>query len=90
MKLYWSPQTRSSRAVWMLEEAGVNYDIVEVDIRSPDRKDSEDFRAASPMGKVPALEDGDVTMCESAGKLGKSSLRATRRRSQMFRPLRSR
>lgn len=66
MKLYWAPQTRSSRAVWMLEEAGVDYEIEVVDIRAPDRRDSEDFRAASPMGKVPALVDGDIRMSESA------------------------
>ena len=66
MKLYWSPQTRSSRAVWMLEEAGVDYEIEEVDIRSPDRCDNPQFLAASPMGKVPALADGDVLMSESA------------------------
>jgi glutathione S-transferase len=66
MKLFWSPQTRSSRAVWLLEEAAVDYDIVPVDIRAPDRKDSADFRAASPMGKVPAIIDGDVSMSESA------------------------
>jgi len=66
MKLFWSPQTRSSRAVWLLEEAGVDYEIEEVDIRSPDRRDSTEFQAASPMGKVPALVDGDVRMSESA------------------------
>lgn len=66
MKLFWSPQTRSSRAVWLLEEAGVDYEIEEVDIRSADRQDSAEFRAASPMGKVPALVDGDVQMSESA------------------------
>ena len=66
MKLFWSPQTRSSRAVWLLEEAGVDYDIVPVDIRAPNRKDSAEFRAASPMGKVPAIIDGDVSMSESA------------------------
>ena len=66
MKLYWAPQTRSSRVVWLLEEAGVDYERVHVDIRSPDRKDSAEFRAASPMGKVPALMDGDVSMSESA------------------------
>ena len=42
----------------MLEEAGVDYDLELVDLRAPDRKDSEEFRAASPMGKVPALEIG--------------------------------
>jgi len=66
VKLFWSPQTRSARAVWLLEEAGLDYEIDEVDIRSPDRKDSAEFRAASPMGKVPALIDGDVKMSESA------------------------
>lgn len=66
MKLYWSPQTRSSRAVWLLEEAGVKYEIENVDIRSPDRKDGAEFRDASPMGKVPALVDGAVSMSESA------------------------
>ena len=66
MKLYWAPQTRSSRAVWMLEEAGVGYDIELVNIREPGREDSADFRAASPMRKVPALTDANVQMAESA------------------------
>ena len=60
MKVFWAPQTRSSRAIWMLEEAQVDYDMELVDIRSPDRKDSDDFLAASPMGKVPAISDGPV------------------------------
>lgn len=66
MKLFWAPQTRSTRAIWMLEEAGVKYDMELVDIRSPDRKNSKEFLAASPMGKVPAIVDGDVAMSESA------------------------
>ena len=64
--LFWAPQTRSSRAVWMLEEAAVPYEIRKVDIRAPDRHDEADFRLASPMGKVPAIIDGDVAMSESA------------------------
>jgi glutathione S-transferase len=66
MKLYWAPQTRSARAIWMLEEAGVPYETELVDIRAPNRHDSEAFRLASPMGKVPAIIDGDVAMSESA------------------------
>lgn len=66
MKLYWAPQTRSQRTIWMLEEAGVDYEMELVDIRAADRKDSVEFLAASPMGKVPALVDGDVQMSESA------------------------
>ena len=66
MKLYWAPQTRSPRAFWMLEEAGIDYETELVDIRAENRVDSEAFRAASPMGKVPALIDGEVQMSESA------------------------
>lgn len=66
MKLYWSPQTRASRAVWMLEEAGIDYEVELVDIRNSDRQNGAEFLAASPMGKVPALVDGDVRMSESA------------------------
>lgn len=66
MKIFWAPQTRSTRALWMLEEAGIDYEMELVDIRSPDRKDSDEFLAASPMGKVPAIVDGDAAMSESA------------------------
>jgi len=66
MKLYWSPKTRSSRALWMLEEAGVDYDLELVDIGAVARQDSAEFLEASPMGKVPALADGDVKMSESS------------------------
>lgn len=66
MKLFWSPKTRSTRAFWMLEEAGLGYDTELVDIHSDDRNDTAEFLNASPMGKVPAIVDGDVAMSESA------------------------
>ena len=50
----------------MLEEAGIDYDMELVDIRSPAREDSREFLMASPMGKVPAVRDEDVMMSESA------------------------
>jgi len=64
MKLFWAPQTRAQRAIWMLEEAGVDYDMERVELGSLDL--SDEFLGASPMGKVPALIDGDVGMAESA------------------------
>ena len=66
MKLFWAPQTRSQRALWMLEETGVDYEMELIALSSPDRVDSTEFLAASPMGKVPAIVDGDVAMSESA------------------------
>ena len=66
MKLFWAPQTRSQRAIWMLEEAGVDYEMERIELGSAERADSSEFLAASPMGKVPAIVDGEVAMSESA------------------------
>jgi len=66
MKLFWAPQTRSQRGIWMLEEAGIDYEMEHIDLANPDRSDSEEFLAASPMGKVPAIVDGAIAMSESA------------------------
>ena len=66
MKLFWCPRTRAVRAVWLLEEAGLDYERVLIDVRDPASREIEGFRAASPMGKVPALTDGAVALAESA------------------------
>jgi glutathione S-transferase len=66
MKLFWCPRTRASRAVWLLEELGLPYERVTIDVRDPEARAEPSFRAASPMGKVPALEDGDVRLADSA------------------------
>ena len=50
----------------MLEEAGVDYELETVDIRADPRNDSPEFLEASPLGKVPALVDGDVSVADSA------------------------
>jgi hypothetical protein len=56
MKLYWAPRTRSLRALWVLEEAGVPYQRVRLDLSAGEQK-SADYRAINPMAKVPALTD---------------------------------
>jgi glutathione S-transferase len=50
----------------MLEETGVAYDRELIDVQNPGRSNPAEFLEASPMGKVPALVDGDVKMSESA------------------------
>ena len=65
MKLYWCPKTRAVRALWMLEELGQPYQRVLIDIRDPAARADPAFRAASPMGKVPALEDGATRLWDS-------------------------
>lgn len=66
MKLYWAPKTRASRILWLLEEVGEPYEVETVDIRAEPRKDDPAFLEASPMGKVPAIVDGDIAVAESA------------------------
>jgi glutathione S-transferase len=64
MKLYWAPRTRSLRALWVLEEAGVPYERVRLDLSAGEQK-SPDYRAINPMAKVPALTDGSAAVAES-------------------------
>ena len=65
MKLYWSPRTRSFSALWLMEETGQPYERVLVDLSAGAQKKAE-YLAINPMGKVPALQDGDATLAEAA------------------------
>jgi glutathione S-transferase len=65
MKLYWCKNTRAFRIAWLLEETGVKYERVIIDIRDAHSKNDPAFRAASSMGKVPALEDGTARLSDS-------------------------
>ncbi|MFM9861556.1 glutathione S-transferase family protein [Pseudoxanthobacter sp. M-2] len=65
MKLYWSPNTRSTRALWLMEEAGLPYERVKLDLAAGEHKRPA-FLAVNPMGKVPALENGAAKVAESA------------------------
>jgi glutathione S-transferase len=70
MKLYWCPKTRAVRALWMLEELGIPYERVFIDIRDTAAKANPAFRAVSPLGKVPALEDGTTRLWDSGAICG--------------------
>lgn len=65
IKLYWCAKTRARRALWMLEELGVPFERISIDIRDPASRSEAGFRRVSPMGKVPALEDGATRLWDS-------------------------
>lgn len=65
MKLYWSPRSRSFSGLWLMEETGQPYERVLTDISTGAQKTPE-FLAVNPMGKVPALKDGDVAIAEAS------------------------
>ena len=65
MQLYWSPRSRSFSSLWLMEETGQPYERVLTDISTGAQKRVE-YLAINPMGKVPALKDGEATLAESA------------------------
>ena len=63
IKLYGSGQSRSFRALWALEEAGLDFEYVEV---TREILGSADYRAMNPQSKIPTLVDGSLVLTESA------------------------
>ncbi|KAL6840928.1 hypothetical protein ACP4OV_029188 [Aristida adscensionis] len=65
VKLYgWALSPFVSRALLALEEAGVEYEHVPMNRAAGDHRRPEHL-ARNPFGKVPVLEDGDLTLFES-------------------------
>ena len=64
LRLYTGRQTRGSRPQWVLEELGIPYEVVVLDDATEEQK--RRHRQLHPLGRVPALEHGDVVLFESA------------------------
>jgi glutathione S-transferase len=64
MKLYEFPPTRSIRVRWALQELGVDFESITVNMTAGEHK-SPAFLKVNPAGKLPALVDGDLTLTES-------------------------
>ncbi|MEX0279913.1 MAG: glutathione S-transferase family protein [Arenibacterium sp.] len=64
MKLYFAPNTRSVRIAWLLEELGLEYELERFQLGDRAMREPE-YLAVHPLGRVPALEDGDVMLFES-------------------------
>jgi glutathione S-transferase len=67
LTLYYAPRTRAVRIRWLFEELGLPYALRRVDFVAPSRGGF--FSQATPGGKFPVLEDGDVTLGESGAIL---------------------
>jgi len=64
LKIFHVPGTRSVRPVWLCYELDLPVQVQQIDF-SPAYRDSKEWRAISPAGKVPALIDDDLVMFES-------------------------
>ena len=82
--IYHFPNTRGLRTIWACEELNIPYKIEIIDF-SPEFRLSPQFLSISPIGKVPVLKDGEITMRESGAmvhylidKYGKGKLQPSK------------
>lgn len=70
LTLIHAPRSRSTRFIWLLEELGAPYEIMQVDIKRTGGPaagtGARDPRNPHPHGQVPALLDDGVLITESA------------------------
>ena len=64
LTLHFAPNSRASRTLWLLEELGLEYELNRMDFHPKDLK-SDEHRARHPLGRIPVLDDGDVSIYES-------------------------
>jgi glutathione S-transferase len=68
LKIYHSTGTRGFRVIWVCEELSVPYETVPVNF-APEYRATPEWRAVSPLGKVPVMTDGDMKMFESCAMM---------------------
>lgn len=68
LKLYGGALSRASIVQWYLEELQVPYEYVLLDMQAEAHKQPE-FLTINPMGRVPAIVDGDFQLWESGAIL---------------------
>jgi glutathione S-transferase len=64
IQLYGNLRSRAMRCLWMLEEVGEPYQLIEKSTRANDLQSAEYLRL-NPNARIPALVDGEVVLWES-------------------------
>ncbi|WII72563.1 glutathione S-transferase family protein [Bdellovibrio sp. 22V] len=64
IKIWGSPNSSAGRVYWMLEELGLKYETMPLDMRAKEHKGDE-YMKLNPNGKVPVLVDDDFVIWES-------------------------
>lgn len=68
LKLYGGQRSRAAIAKWYLEELGLEYEFVLLDLAAGEQNKPE-FLAINPVGRVPAIADGELKLWESGAIL---------------------
>ena len=64
LKVHFVAGTRAGRIVWLLEELGLEYEVNIMPFTKEGLKSAE-HRSRHALGRVPVLEDGDISIFES-------------------------
>ena len=64
MKLYEFAPTRSIRARWVLQELGLEFEAISINMQAGEHR-TPDFLTINPAGKLPVLIDGEHIITES-------------------------
>src|SRR5215467_12109850 len=64
LQLYGNARSRATRCLWMLEEIGEPYQLIEKSTRIDDLQSAE-YRRLNPNARIPTLVDGDLVLWES-------------------------
>jgi glutathione S-transferase len=64
VKVYFAPNSRAVRTVWLLEEIGRPYDLERFTLGQREMR-SPEYTRINPNGRVPTLVDGDTILSES-------------------------
>ena len=64
IKLYLTPNTRAGRVAWLLEELNMEYELEILPFTKEGLK-SPEHRARHALGRVPVIEDEDISIFES-------------------------
>jgi hypothetical protein len=71
--IYHLNMSRSERMIWLMEELGLPYKLEKFQ-RGPEMLAPAALKQVSPLGKAPAIRDGDLTLIESARSSSISSI----------------
>ncbi len=64
LKVYFAPNSRAVRTVWLLEEIGKPYELERFTLGQKEMRGPE-YARINPNGRVPTLIDGETTITES-------------------------
>jgi len=64
IKLYGTSTSRAFRPMWLMEEIGLQYELISTDFRKGETR-TDAYLQINPNGKVPTLIDGDLVLYES-------------------------